>query len=98
MRQRVVMAAYGLYTHIAANKKRSMMLLAGLFLLVYVIVYAGGLIREVMNNGNATCDYYLKAAPSGPESTRPLRSSSMLPTSPSPICVAGSTRAGVTIR
>ena len=31
------MAAYGLYTHIAANKTRSMILLAGLFLLVYVI-------------------------------------------------------------
>src|SRR3974390_2822508 len=56
------MAAYGLYTHIAANKTRSMFLLAGLFLLVYVIVYAGGLIFEVLNNGDATFDYYLKAA------------------------------------
>ena len=27
------MAAYGLYTHIASNKTRSMLLLAGLFLL-----------------------------------------------------------------
>ena len=56
------MAAYGLYTHIAANKTRSMILLAGLFLLVYVIVYAGGLIFEVLNNGDATVPYYLKAA------------------------------------
>src|SRR3974390_621111 len=56
------MAAYGLYTHIAANKTRSMFLLAGLFLLVYVIVYAGGLIFEVMNNGGASADYYLRAA------------------------------------
>ena len=56
------MAAYGLYTHIAANKTRSMILLAGLFLLVYVIVYAGALIIEVLNNGDATFDYYLRAA------------------------------------
>ncbi len=56
------MAAYGLYTHIAANRTRSMVLLAGLFLLVYVIVYAGGLILEVLNNGDATFDYYMKAA------------------------------------
>jgi heat shock protein HtpX len=56
------MAAYGLYTHIAANRTRSMVLLAGLFLLVYVIVYACGLIFEVMNNGGASADYYLRAA------------------------------------
>src|SRR6202021_1806481 len=34
------MAAYGLYTHIASNKFRSMLLLAGLFVLIYVMVYA----------------------------------------------------------
>ena len=56
------MAAYGLYTHIASNKFRSMVLLAGLFLLVYVVVYAGALVIEVMNNGNATVDYYLRVA------------------------------------
>src|SRR5438552_10987921 len=56
------MAAYGLYTHIASNKFRSMALLAGLFLLVYVIVYAGALIIEVVNNGNASVEYYLRAA------------------------------------
>jgi heat shock protein HtpX len=56
------MAAYGLYTHIAANRTRSAILLAGLFLLVYVIVYAGALIVEVIVNGGATADYYLKAA------------------------------------
>ena len=38
------MAAYGLYTHIASNKFRSMLLLAGLFLLIYVLVYAGALL------------------------------------------------------
>jgi heat shock protein HtpX len=56
------MAAYGLYTHIQSNKFRSMLLLAGLFLLVYVIVYAGALIIEVLNNGGAPVDYYLRVA------------------------------------
>ena len=56
------MAAYGLYTHIAANRTRSVVLLASLFLLVYVIVYAGALIIEVLNNGGAPVDYYLRFA------------------------------------
>jgi heat shock protein HtpX len=57
------MAAYGLYTHIAANKTRSMLLLGGLFVLVYVMVYAGALIAEVMTYGaGAPADYYLTAA------------------------------------
>ena len=41
---------------------RSMILLAGLFLLVYVIVYAGALIIEVVNNAGAPADYYLRVA------------------------------------
>ena len=56
------MAAYGLYTHIASNKFRSMLLLAGLFLLIYVLVYAGALLAEVLINSNGSVDYYLKAA------------------------------------
>jgi heat shock protein HtpX len=56
------MAAYGLYTHIAANRTRSMILLAGLFLLVYVVVFAVALVIEVMNNGQGTVNYYLMAA------------------------------------
>jgi heat shock protein HtpX len=56
------MAAYGLYTHIASNKLRSVLLLIGLFLLVYVVVYAGALILEVLNNGDAGVDYYLRVA------------------------------------
>ncbi len=56
------MAAYGLYTHIASNKFRSMLLLAGLFALVYVMVYAGALIAEAMINSDAPADYYLTAA------------------------------------
>jgi heat shock protein HtpX len=40
------MAAYGLYTHIESNKRRSIALLVGLFFLVYLLVYAGALIGE----------------------------------------------------
>jgi heat shock protein HtpX len=56
------MAAYGLYTHIASNKFRSMLLLAGLFLLIYVMVFAGALIAEVVINSDGSFDYYLVAA------------------------------------
>ena len=37
------MAAYGLYTHIQSNKRRSVALLIGLFLMIYVLVFAGAL-------------------------------------------------------
>src|SRR6266702_478890 len=43
------MAAYGLYTHIASNKFRSMLLLAALFV-------------EVVIDSDASVDYYLVAA------------------------------------
>ena len=56
------MAAYGLYTHIASNKFRSMLLLGGLFLLIYVLVYAGALLAEVLIRSDASVDYYLQAA------------------------------------
>src|ERR1700709_920150 len=56
------MAAYGLYTHIVSNKFRSMLLLAGLFVLIYVMVFAGALIAEVVINSDGAFDYYLTAA------------------------------------
>src|ERR1700738_2832984 len=56
------MAAYGLYTHIASNKFRSMLLLAGLFLLIYVLVYAGALLAEVVIDSDRSVNYYLTAA------------------------------------
>src|SRR5215212_3235572 len=56
------MAAYGLYTHIASNKFRSMLLLAGLFLLIYVLVYAGALLAEVVIDSDRSLDYYLMRA------------------------------------
>jgi heat shock protein HtpX len=57
------MAAYGLYTHIASNKFRSVLLLCGLFVLVYVMVYASALIAEVVTDaGQSTNDYLMAAA------------------------------------
>lgn len=38
------MAAYGLYTHIRANRRRSVALLIGLFVLVYLMTFAGALL------------------------------------------------------
>ncbi len=56
------MAAYGLYTHIASNKTRSMLLLGGLFILIYVVVFAAALVLEVWNDSRGTLPYYLNAA------------------------------------
>jgi heat shock protein HtpX len=55
------MAAFGLYTHIQSNRRRSVALLIGLFFLVYVLVYAGALGAEAMTT-NAPLDYLLRAA------------------------------------
>jgi len=55
------MAAYGLYTHIQSNKRRSIALLIGLFFLVYVMVFAGALLAESLTV-NAPLDYLLRAA------------------------------------
>ena len=43
------MAAYGLYSHIQSNRRRSMRCSIGLFVLVYVMVYAGALIAEALS-------------------------------------------------
>src|SRR5260370_38699172 len=42
-----------------------MLLRAGLFLLIYVLVYAGALVAEVVINSGASADYYLAAAARG---------------------------------
>jgi heat shock protein HtpX len=39
--------AYGLYSHIRSNRIRSIFLLFGLFLLIYILLYAGALVAEV---------------------------------------------------
>ena len=43
------MAAYGLYSHIQSNRRRSIALLIGLFFLIYVLVYAGALTAEALS-------------------------------------------------
>ena len=53
--------AFGLYTHIRSNQRRSVALLIGLFLLVYVMVYAGALVAEGLM-GDAPLDFLLQAA------------------------------------
>jgi heat shock protein HtpX len=55
------MAAYGLYSHIESNKRRSVALLIGLFLLVYVLVYAGAVLGEALTV-NAPLDVLLRRA------------------------------------
>jgi heat shock protein HtpX len=54
-------AAYGLYTHIQSNKRRSIALLFGLFFLVYLMVFAGALLAESLIY-NASLDWLLRAA------------------------------------
>jgi heat shock protein HtpX len=54
--------AYGLYTHIQSNKRRSIALLIGLFLLVYVMTFAGALLAEAMLVGDASLEWLLRAA------------------------------------
>src|ERR1041385_3463559 len=56
------MAAYGLYTPIASNKFRSMLLFGGLFVLIYVLVFAAALVAEVVIDSGGSVDYSLAAA------------------------------------
>ncbi|MFZ0069487.1 MAG: M48 family metallopeptidase [Pseudolabrys sp.] len=59
------MAAYGLYSHIQSNKRRSVALLIGLFFLVYVMVFAGALLAEALSSyyeNNVPIDYLVHAA------------------------------------
>jgi heat shock protein HtpX len=55
------MAAYGLYSHIQSNKRRSVILLVGLFAMVYLMVYAGALVAEALSY-DASINYYLHKA------------------------------------
>jgi len=55
------MAAYGLYTYIRSNRRKSIALLLGLFVLVYVMVFAGALLAEALSI-NAPLDYLIRAA------------------------------------
>jgi heat shock protein HtpX len=53
--------AYGLYSHIQSNRRRSVVLLIGLFLLVYLMTFAGALLAEVLA-GDARLDFLINAA------------------------------------
>jgi len=54
-------AAYGLYTHIQSNKRRSIALLLGLFFLVYLMVFAGALLAEGLTQ-DASIDWLIRKA------------------------------------
>ena len=54
-------AAYGLYTHIQSNKRRSIALLIGLFFLIYLMVFAGALVAEGATQ-DASLDWLLRKA------------------------------------
>src|SRR5215468_2487161 len=54
--------AYGLYSHIQSNQRRSVILLIGLFFLVYVMTFAGALVAEVLFGGDARLDFLINAA------------------------------------
>src|SRR6516225_7575161 len=54
--------AYGLYTHIQSNKRRSIALLIGLFFLVYLMTFAGALVGEAMTYDNVPLDYLVNTA------------------------------------
>ena len=56
------MQAFGLYTHIRANRIRSGFLLAGLFLLVYVMVFAGALLVEAFASDGLPLDVIMTRA------------------------------------
>jgi heat shock protein HtpX len=55
------MAAYGLYTHIRKNRRRSVVLLIGLFFLVYLMTFAGALLGRAFTQ-EAPLDYLIARA------------------------------------
>jgi heat shock protein HtpX len=65
------MAAYGLYSHIQSNRRRSVALLIGLFFLVYLLVYAGALVAEGLSV-NADLQTLMQRAVSDLISAAPL--------------------------
>ncbi len=56
------MAAYGLYTHIRSNRFRSVLLIGGLFFLVYMLTFAGALIFRAFTMDNAPLEWILLLA------------------------------------
>lgn len=56
------MAAYGLYTHIRSNRRRSIALLIGLFFLVYLMTFSGALVAEAFLDGRASFEQIVARA------------------------------------
>jgi heat shock protein HtpX len=54
--------AFGLYSHIRANRIRSVLLVAGLFLLVWLLAYAGALFFTALTQGNLPADALMRMA------------------------------------
>src|SRR6187402_2452046 len=54
-------AAFGLYSHIQSNKRRSIALLLGLFFLVYLMVFAGALLAEGLTQ-EGSLDWLIRKA------------------------------------
>lgn len=54
--------AFGLYTHIRANRIRSVFLIAGLFLLVWLLAYAFTLFFTAFGRGNLPADVLMRRA------------------------------------
>ena len=75
------MAAYGLYSHIQSNRRRSAALLIALFFLVYVLVYAGALTAEALSI-DADLDTLMQRAWNDLVSAAPLATAAA-PSSPS---------------
>jgi len=55
-------AAYGLYTHIRSNRRRSIFLLVGLLFLVYVLTFAGALFAQGLTADDLPLDYLIQRA------------------------------------
>src|SRR5262245_10929622 len=56
------MAAYGLYTHIQSNRRRSIVMIVGLFFLVYLLTYAGALAAEAFFDSYEHVTWYIAVA------------------------------------
>jgi heat shock protein HtpX len=55
-------ASFGLYSHIQANKHRSVALIVGLFFLVYVMTFAGALLAEASFGNDGPLEVLLRRA------------------------------------
>ncbi|MDT2023862.1 M48 family metallopeptidase [Methylocella sp. CPCC 101449] len=57
-----MMPVFGLYTHIRANRNRSIFLIGALFALIYVLTFAGALAAEALQAGDLPLDRIMARA------------------------------------